>query len=234
MARKAVSDEFKIFSERLSQLMREKGLKQKNLADELGVKRQTVSLYMTGQSMPDAEQLKNIAVFFDVSADWLLGISNTKSIDIDTKMICKYTGLSEECVNFFRRLEEGKNEEQLFIFNALIEDEIIQNILKAIEEIRLLQKAVSGNEYAEDFPEEENETIKKAHEVLENGGMQNCKIVDIFTLLCYKECYLERLFSSSMDMSLYYDGGILNAMPKKLKSQYLAKEVSSEISNFLK
>ena len=61
MARKTVSDDFRVFSERLSDLMKERGLKQQDLADVLGIKRQTVSLYMTGQSMPDAEQAKNIA-----------------------------------------------------------------------------------------------------------------------------------------------------------------------------
>ena len=63
MARKTVSDDFRVFSERLSDLMKERGLKQQDLADVLGIKRQTVSLYMTGQSMPDAEQVKNIAMF---------------------------------------------------------------------------------------------------------------------------------------------------------------------------
>lgn len=80
LARKEVSDDFKVFSERLSLLMKEGNLKQKDLADYLGIKRQTVSLYMTGQSIPDAEQLKNIANFFDVSADWLLGLSNLTHI----------------------------------------------------------------------------------------------------------------------------------------------------------
>lgn len=63
MARKTVSDDFRVFSERLSDLMKERGLKQQDLADVLGIKRQTVSLYMTGQSMPDAAQLKILPCF---------------------------------------------------------------------------------------------------------------------------------------------------------------------------
>lgn len=75
MARKKVTNNFKVFPERLSALMKERQTTQQELASALGVKRQTISLYKSGQSIPDAEQLKNIAVFFDVSADWLLGLS---------------------------------------------------------------------------------------------------------------------------------------------------------------
>ena len=85
MARKAVSEDFKIFPERLSALMKEKKMKQQDLADVLEVKRQTVSLYMTGQSMPDARLTREIAAFFKVSADWLLGLSDTRTRNADTK-----------------------------------------------------------------------------------------------------------------------------------------------------
>lgn len=64
MARKEVTDDFKIFSEHLSQLMKERGITQEVLADNLGIKRQTVSLYKKGLSTPDAAQLKNIALLW--------------------------------------------------------------------------------------------------------------------------------------------------------------------------
>ncbi len=81
MARKTVSDDFAVFPQRLSALMMRRKLTQQKLADALGVKRQTVSLYISGQSMPDAEQLRNIALFFGVSADWLLGLSEFETQD---------------------------------------------------------------------------------------------------------------------------------------------------------
>lgn len=96
MARKTVTADFKIFPERLSLLMKERNLKQQDLGNALGVKRQTVSLYMTGQSMPDAEQVKKIATFFDVSADWLLGLSEIKTYNTHPRVVCELTGLSEE------------------------------------------------------------------------------------------------------------------------------------------
>lgn len=113
MSRKMVSDDFRVFSDRLSLLMKERKLTQQILADGLGIKRQTVSLYMTGQSMPDAEQLKKIAIFFDVSADWLLGLSDIRTLDIDIKKVCECTGLSESSVctlqNFKQLVKKSPN-----------------------------------------------------------------------------------------------------------------------------
>lgn len=90
------------FPTRLNELMQERGISQEKLARALGVKRQTVSLYKTGQSSPNAEQLKKIAEFFNVSSDWLLGISNVKSQDTDLHSVCEYTGLSEAAMLVIR------------------------------------------------------------------------------------------------------------------------------------
>lgn len=104
LARKTVTDDFKIFSDRLSKLMKERNITQEQLAHELGVKRQTVSLYKNGQSTPDAAQLKNIAMFFGVSADWLLGLSDTPTTSGDVKQVCNFIGLSEKVVNCLHQL----------------------------------------------------------------------------------------------------------------------------------
>lgn len=66
------------FPSRLGQIMSERKVSQETLASAIGVKRQTVSLYKTGQSSPNAEHLIKIAEFFNVSADWLLGLTNDK------------------------------------------------------------------------------------------------------------------------------------------------------------
>ena len=130
MARKEVSDNFKVFSKRLSALMKERGLRQQALADYLGTKRQTISLYMGGQSMPDAEQLKNIALFFDVSADWLLGLADVRSANIEIQAICARTGLSEAAVSGLmdmKQLSQQKKENhklaELALLSHLIERE---------------------------------------------------------------------------------------------------------------
>lgn len=86
------------FPTRLRELMKENGITQKALAEIIGVQPQTVSLYAIGQSLPNTDTLSAIASSFHVSADWLLGLSDVKSPDVDLQQACNYTGLSEEAV----------------------------------------------------------------------------------------------------------------------------------------
>ena len=55
------------------------GLSQEELGFELNVSRQSVSLWETNQAQPTIENLKSLAIIFNVSLDELLGIEKTKS-----------------------------------------------------------------------------------------------------------------------------------------------------------
>ena len=65
-----------IFSEKLAELRKEKGLSQAGLAQELGVDPSTIAKYETGNRLPDVYMLARIAVYFDVSTDYLLGLED--------------------------------------------------------------------------------------------------------------------------------------------------------------
>lgn len=58
---------------RLKELRQDKNITQGKLAEKLGLSRSTIAMYETGGSEPDLETLKNIASFFDVSVDYLMG-----------------------------------------------------------------------------------------------------------------------------------------------------------------
>ena len=60
--------------------------------------RQTISNWQTGESVPDIIKLMDIAQYFGVSTDYLLGLSDTKSPNASAKAAVEYTGLSEEAV----------------------------------------------------------------------------------------------------------------------------------------
>lgn len=86
MARKkepACETEKYTFPSRLRGLMQDRGTRQKELADAIGMRPQTVSLYTQGQSFPDVNALEKIARFFSVSSDYLLGLTDTPYIDED-------------------------------------------------------------------------------------------------------------------------------------------------------
>ena len=65
-----------IFATRLREYMKLRRVNQEMLAAYVGVRRQTISLYTTGQSKPDVEILAKIAVYLEVSADYLLGLTD--------------------------------------------------------------------------------------------------------------------------------------------------------------
>lgn len=62
-----------IFSKRLKELRLKKGLKQQELAEILGIKRNTYSDWENGKTEPSYENLVKLADLFEVSLDWLFG-----------------------------------------------------------------------------------------------------------------------------------------------------------------
>ena len=57
---------------RIHELRRSQSLSQEELAQRLGVTRQTVSRWEVGSALPDAENLLQLSLLFGVSADYLL------------------------------------------------------------------------------------------------------------------------------------------------------------------
>lgn len=62
----------------VSELRKDKGLQQKDLAEKLCVVQTTISNYETNTVLPDADKLVILAEIFDVSVDYLLGRVRTK------------------------------------------------------------------------------------------------------------------------------------------------------------
>lgn len=64
-----------LFAERLKQLRTEKNLKQSELAQVLSVDQRTISNWESEKNEPPLETIIKIAKFFEVSTDFLLGLS---------------------------------------------------------------------------------------------------------------------------------------------------------------
>lgn len=62
--------------ERLSELRKDRGLTQKQLGDALGFATVTISQYERGLNTPDDETKIKLAEFFNVSLDYLMGLSD--------------------------------------------------------------------------------------------------------------------------------------------------------------
>ena len=62
---------------------KQKNMTQEQLAEQLGVARQTVSKWELGETLPDVENLKKMAILFEFSIDEALGLEVEKDDDSD-------------------------------------------------------------------------------------------------------------------------------------------------------
>lgn len=62
-----------MLGERIVSLRKEKGISQEELADVIMTSRQAISKWERGESEPDIDRLKDLAIYFGVSIDYLLG-----------------------------------------------------------------------------------------------------------------------------------------------------------------
>ena len=70
------------FGKKVKLLRKERGLTQKQLADMVGVAVSAISAYEAGNRYPTYSGLVSLARIFHVSTDYLLGIANTRIVDV--------------------------------------------------------------------------------------------------------------------------------------------------------
>ncbi|MBO7297863.1 MAG: helix-turn-helix transcriptional regulator [Clostridia bacterium] len=64
----------KIFGERVKRLLKDTGLTQKALADALNLQPTTLCEWLNDHNEPPMQAIVDIAVYLDVSTDYLLGL----------------------------------------------------------------------------------------------------------------------------------------------------------------
>lgn len=99
------------FGDILKLLRENRGLTQQGLADVLGVGRATIAGYETKGKQPDYDKLKIIAIYFNVTIDYLLGRTNNPKDYIEpegnlNKDNAKYKAYDEVFQKLHERLEE--------------------------------------------------------------------------------------------------------------------------------
>ncbi len=69
---------FKIFPERLVEERHSLGLSQQQMCHILHLPLQEYQAYESGERFPKVESLSKLVYFFDISAEYLLGLTNSK------------------------------------------------------------------------------------------------------------------------------------------------------------
>lgn len=87
-----------IINNRIQILVSESNMSYTQLANELGVYPQYISTWTTGRSVPSLANIIAICEYFNVSSDWLLGLS-------DERTLLKKDATLEEALTILKRID---------------------------------------------------------------------------------------------------------------------------------
>ena len=82
------------FGETLSELLQERGISVKKLAEETGIRKSNIYYYMRGERLPSVQSVVALADFFGCSVDFLLGLEEINASET-----------YKECPSFSERIE---------------------------------------------------------------------------------------------------------------------------------
>ena len=102
-------DKKDITVERLRSLIDETGLARQAIADEMGCDVSTVTKHYNGTRNLTIDFIAMYARYFNVSSDYLLGLSEVRTVSPDTAMICRVTGLDDKAVRTLGEINEPTN-----------------------------------------------------------------------------------------------------------------------------
>lgn len=116
---------------RIKQLRKKRGITQQRLASELGITQQMLSKYEKDISLIKIDVLKRIAVYFNVTTDYLLGISDVK------RDLQKQLKMNETLDEYYDLIEVYKDLDQ---YDKEMIWSIIQDVKKSAEKRKMNEK----------------------------------------------------------------------------------------------
>ena len=140
------------FAERLKQLRKEKGITQENLAKTLFITKSSISKYENGVNTPENKLLQDIADFFEVSTDYMLGRSDDRNV----QSIFSGTGV---LTNALKDIQKDNESSFSSIINEKDRRDIEKQLNRTIEMLELQDGLMLSGEPIE---EADWEFLKKA------------------------------------------------------------------------
>lgn len=93
-----------IIGNRILELRKKANEKQEDLAKILQCNRASIAKYENGDRIPDGLIIAKIAKHYNTTSDYILGLTDVKTTDIDIKNMCEYTGLNENSVSILHEI----------------------------------------------------------------------------------------------------------------------------------
>lgn len=138
----------KLLSELLQKVKTKNGIVQDDVAKAIGVSRQALGKWANGETVPDILDLKKLAKYFNVSSDYLIGLSDNKTTKAELRMVCDYTGLSKENIEVIKFLKEAGYKH---IIESVINDKFFIELISGCGGIEVfcknLQEILNSDEY---------------------------------------------------------------------------------------
>ena len=174
--------------QRIKKLLDAQNMKQQDLANRLNCQSSTVSLMLSGKRDITKETIVLLSNLFNVSTDYLLGLSDVSSKNPDVLMICEYTGLSESAVeNLHSILPSKTNRDSLFYLKSLnLLLESTEGIHSFIHFLQLLFHCLVIENTILHSEEIKRETIEIIRTIEEKIDLYDKKTDGSFTDLCVK------------------------------------------------
>lgn len=92
-----------VFIERFNKIVG-KNATQEEIAQKINTSRQNVGNWLSGKSKPDIFMLAQIAKAYNVTADYLVGLADVSTTDIEVRNACETLHLPEEAVKAIKTL----------------------------------------------------------------------------------------------------------------------------------
>lgn len=112
----------------------------KEFAELLGVSRQTLGFWYNSDRTPDMDMLVKISTALDVSIDYLVGLSDSNSLDYNVQALSSETGLSDKAIHNLHEIFGDENISFVDEDNQLhkVENTRIRIINEFLEDKKLL------------------------------------------------------------------------------------------------
>lgn len=107
---------------RLKELRLENGLRQKDVAEKIGVCTASYGFYENWINKPDPETLVKLAKLYNVSIDYLLGITDDFGVSTAAPTSDTYTTEEKQIIQDYRKLTRGMREILRTTLKAMVND----------------------------------------------------------------------------------------------------------------
>ena len=214
-------------------------MNQEELANKVGRKREEITMFEKGSRTIDIYTLKDIAQVFNVSTDYLLGLTNFESAETENRSINELTGLSDEAIINLININKYHNGNILTIINYLLEQEKMfpNEYYKQIEQTERTKE--DDERLSRECREWKEKKYKRLFALIdsyfniiiekeESLYITNNSIINKNEIIDTSNCESVKEIISSKDVAETYLLDKIKLVLKEAKQQYLEEQTRNE------